>query len=960
MLTNGQQIGRYKILSSIGAGGMGEVYLAHDTRLNRKIALKILPESISGDRERLRRFEQEAYAASALNHPNILTIHEFGVDGETHFLATEFVEGETLRERLKREGVGLIEALDIGVQTAFALAAAHAAGIVHRDVKPENIMIRRDRIVKILDFGLAKLAEASIAAGGLKSGTDAEAETRALVKTNPGVVMGTAAYMSPEQARGKKTDERTDIWSLGVCLYEMLAGKAPFTGETTNDIIAAILTGEPTPLAHYLPDAPAELQRIVGKTLRKNADERYQHIKDLQIDLKDLRQELEFAAKLERSGAPDVRHISKSHADAPTEIITKDKLTGNRTIALSTNEATGAEIVHSTSSAEYIVNEIKRHKWQAAFAALGIIVLVAGAWAAFRWFGGAGKANSNISFQNAQISILPNSGKISLAAISPDGKYIAFADNSDERNYSLKVRQMATGSTVELIPASPAVINGLIFSPDGNYIYFRQEDVANKTNPYYRIPALGGAPRKILDRIGSQPTFAPDGRRFAFNSYDSDTDSVGKIVIADAEGGNLQTLYDAKKDNIVFYNDPAWSPDGKKIIVPVSEKTGDAFNVNLMEVSAETGSHKPFAAIKFKSIEDIYWLKDGSGLLFIGFDTNEAFSQIWHIAYPGGEVRRITNDSNEYTDFSLTADNSVILAYKSVQRASLVRLDLMSKETVQIIPETGENPGYGGITQTPDGKLVFTKLREGDFNDIWISDADGKNAQQLTSNTIWNNSPVVTSDKRYIVFASNRTGNMKIWRMDITGNNQVQLTKDEAYRDFYPQLTPDGKTVIFTRRNADNSGIAWMMRISIEGGAASPLLSADDGLSKVIDGVSPDGKYLAFVVTNPATKKYLMRIAEFNGAEVGKTVKEFDWEKNRVFHWLPDGKTAIYYSNEGIPNLWQMSLEGGGKPKQITNFTSGDIGAFAVSRDGKQLFISRGNIYSDLVLIKDAPQTGGN
>ncbi|MGI8543043.1 MAG: serine/threonine protein kinase [Aridibacter sp.] len=228
-ITIGTHLNHYKIVSQIGAGGMGEVYLAEDSRLNRKVALKILPESIASDKDRLRRFEQEANTASSLNHPNILTIYEFGAENGLHFIASEFVEGETLRERLCGEGVNVNEALDIAYQTAFALSAAHSAGIVHRDIKPENIMIRRDHLVKILDFGLAKLVEKK------PETLDMEAETRVQVNTKAGTILGTVSYMSPEQARGKAIDERTDIWSLGICLYEMLTGENPFARETISD-----------------------------------------------------------------------------------------------------------------------------------------------------------------------------------------------------------------------------------------------------------------------------------------------------------------------------------------------------------------------------------------------------------------------------------------------------------------------------------------------------------------------------------------------------------------------------------------------------------------------------------------------------------------------------------------------------------------------------------------------------
>src|SRR5947208_2429015 len=309
MFLVGRELGHYQVLSLLGAGGMGEVYLAEDIRLKRKVAFKVLPTELTANQDRLRRFEQEAQAASALNHPNIITIHEIGqVDG-LNFIVTEFIAGETLRGRMATERMDLPAVLDVATQVASALAAAHAAGIVHRDLKPENIMLRPDRLIKVLDFGLAKLTEPRTA------NVDTEAATVARVDTKMGAVMGTAQYMSPEQARGLKVDARTDIFSLGVVLYEMLAGRAPFAGETTADIISVLLQKEPQPLSTLAPDTPPELQNIVSKALRKEKDERYQTIKSLLTDLTTLKQELEFTAKLERSAAPK-SHVSASTASA--------------------------------------------------------------------------------------------------------------------------------------------------------------------------------------------------------------------------------------------------------------------------------------------------------------------------------------------------------------------------------------------------------------------------------------------------------------------------------------------------------------------------------------------------------------------------------------------------------------------------------------------------------------------
>jgi len=306
-----KRIGRYEILSLLGAGGMGEVYLAQDTKLDRKLALKVLATDMSGQ-DLVRRFIQEAKAASALNHPNILTIYEIDEIDSAHFIATEFVEGETLRERIRKSPLSLRDAIDIGVQVANALCATHSVGIVHRDIKPENIMVRRNGYVKVLDFGLAKLTELR--------GADTEAPTRAMVHTDAGTVMGTSHYMSPEQARGRNVDRHTDIWSLGVVLYEMAAGRVPFQGESATDVLSAITKVEPLPLARYTIQLPAEFEWIVMKALRKDESERYQTAKELESDLRALKQRLEFEAQLERSIPPDRLSAAVSAADAKTLI----------------------------------------------------------------------------------------------------------------------------------------------------------------------------------------------------------------------------------------------------------------------------------------------------------------------------------------------------------------------------------------------------------------------------------------------------------------------------------------------------------------------------------------------------------------------------------------------------------------------------------------------------------------
>ena len=343
----GKRLGHYETTALLGEGGMGAVYLARDTKLGRKVALKLLPSYFTTDSDRLRRFEQEACAASALNHPSILTIYEIGETDGTHFIATEFIEGETLRERMAGAPMKFGEVLNVSEQVASALVAAHEAGIIHRDIKPENIMVRRDGIVKVLDFGLAKLVK--------PPDTGTEATTRAVFKTTPGVVMGTVHFMSPEQARGLTVDARTDIWSLGCVLYEMVGGRVPFEGGSIGDVIAAILEREPLPLARYAPDVPTELEWIVRKALRKDREERH-HAKELLADLKTLKQRLLFEAELERSATPERDAAIATTASA----------------GHATAETAEAAATHPTSSAKYVATEIKKHK----SASLAVVILL--------------------------------------------------------------------------------------------------------------------------------------------------------------------------------------------------------------------------------------------------------------------------------------------------------------------------------------------------------------------------------------------------------------------------------------------------------------------------------------------------------------------------------------------------------------------------------------------------------
>ncbi|MCA1622814.1 MAG: protein kinase [Acidobacteria bacterium] len=936
MIEAGTKLGRYEILSLLGAGGMGEVFLAEDTRLNRKVALKILPESIASDKDRLRRFEQEAYAASSLNHPNILTVYELGAENQHHFLATEFVEGETLREKLNGESVNLYESLDIAQQVAFALSAAHAAGIVHRDIKPENIMLRRDQIVKVLDFGLAKLAEKR------EANLDAEAETRALVKTNPGVVMGTVSYMSPEQARGKETDARTDIWSLGVVLYEMLTGYLPFAGETMNDVIAAILTREPPLLAQYVPGVPTELQRIARKALTKERDERYQTARDLMIDLKALRRELDLHTEIERSTAPQISgaRVVATNENAPTQTFTGENSAQTASNIVSTKDA-----VRRTLSAEYLTGEIKRHKRGAVIMFAIFVLALAGIGYGIYKF--TAKQNAPVASDSAmRLARLTNSGKVTLAAISSDGRYVVHVVD-DAGQQSLWMRQTATQSNVQIVAPAKVRYYGLTFSIDGNYIFYVKREEDNTALTLYQTPVLGGAARKVWDDVQSPVTFSPDGKQFAFvreNKVRGET----SLVIANADGSGERKLATRKEPEEHSTDGAAWSPDGKTIVCGIYFSTGGG---ELIEVTVEDGTEKIVTSHNWGAIGQIAWLRDGNGFVMSAADRSTGwFFQIWEVSRMSGEARRITNDLGNYAGVSLTSDSNTLLTVQSETSSNLwIAPDGDANRAKQIT--SGKFEGILGVAWTPDNKIVYASQ---DYN-ISIADADGSNQKMLTVDEHNNRYVAVSPDNRYIVFESWRISGTSdveeqhIWRLDIDGGNPKRLTTGKGVNTA-PQISPDGKWVVY-QSSASNKTTVW--RVSIEGGEAVQLTS-EFSLAPV---VSPDGKMIAYIFRRDPDPAFKAAVIPFEG---GQPINEFDITKlynqgssQGLPRWSPDGRALHFVvGSGGISNIWSQPIDGG-QPKQITDFKSDRIFAFGWSRDGKQLVLSRGTVNRDAVLISN-------
>jgi eukaryotic-like serine/threonine-protein kinase len=855
-LEAGQTIGHYEILSTLGRGGMGEVYLARDTKLGRKVALKFLPSDFTKDAERLRRFEQEARAVSALNHPNILTIHEIGaVDGHD-FIATEFVDGQTLRGRMTDGGLKIEEALDIAIQITSALAAAHEEGIVHRDIKPDNIMLRRDGLVKVLDFGLAKLTESK------DSGP--EDPTRAMVKTSTGIVMGTTAYMSPEQARGLSLDARTDIWSFGVVLYEMVTGRAPFTGPTAGDLIAQILEREPPPLSSYKSDAPAELHKILQKALCKDREQRYQTSSELLADLKSLKLALELGA-------------------------------------------------HSRSQAQPWFGTPARNKRLALIGLLSLLLLVPVTFAVYKRISNIRPKSSRLPQPPTVLKttqITNGSGLDVFAALSPDGNAIAFSSDRSGA-FEIHINQLTPGSREIQITSDGGQNLAPAWSPDGKLIAY----YSRNRGGIWVVPALGGV-AKQLTQFGSRPTWSPDGSSIAFQSVPiSNIDSNDRAMppsvlwLVPAQGGEARQL--TKVGNPPGgHGAPAWSPDGKRIAFTV----GDFFSSDLTIWSMSTNGSdlKQMAVGAFDPLyspdgEKIYFAKDyGLWSLPIAPEDGEVVGEPAQLipATGHGRIRFLTISANgKKLAFSPLTSTSNIW--------SLPMSTNSDQATGSPVPLTG-NADFRTFLPSfsADGsKIAYQTWPTGAVGtNLWLMDADGKNPAQLT--TSGGTVPSWLNQER-VAFLRRREEGTMLLSVTLNGGNEKALL-DFNDKVEYARLSPDGKQVAF---NSKKSGTTNVWTISIDGRDAKRLTFDNELMA--FPCWSPDGKFLAFQMKR-GDDQHVAIIPSGGGTPTQIT---FDHGLSWSHSWSPDGnKIAFAGSRNGIWNIWWVSRLSK-EEKQLTNYT---------------------------------------